>query len=256
VGHSLGWSFPAATHVGPREANLSPGREINVTQALKGRVELRLSLSPKQLRKLFPGTHTITLELQIAVRPPHGASTTTVEFATFVLRAPKHGKLHVSKLKAVSSKTANMRAAFTHARIERREESSGTIIYYAQGSFTQPCDGLTGTIHLTVTVPGPSDPNRGADTTASVGGSFAFTKCAGLSTQGTGTISASGKGAGYMQVPHGTGTFSGAGGQLSGGGSSFAYIVNTASALIGGHLATGNQTCPSIFLNDTELSQS
>jgi hypothetical protein len=225
-----------------------------VRHAKKGRVKLHLSLNQKQLRKLFPGTHRITLELQVIVKPPHGASTTTMEFESFVLKAPKHGKLHVSKLTLAPSNTPSVKPTFTRTSVERTDEDSGATVFSESGSFVQLCDGLTGTIHLTVTIPGPSDPNRGADTTSSATGSFSFTKCAGLSTQGSGTINANGKGATSSQLVHAGAIFSGAGGNLAGGGSTFAYIVNTASAVIGGNLATGNSTCPSIFLNDTDLN--
>ncbi len=235
-----------------------------VRHAKKGKVRLKLGLSPNTLRKLFPGTHTITLQLRVTIAPPHGVATTILEFETFTLKAPKHGKVTVSKLKldipAAGASTSTAHARFRVAAIEHGTNASDATVYKEVATISELCDGqvmLGGTLHLRVTVPGPSDPDRGGDTTASLNGSIQYRKCGDVTLGASvpATISGSGKGASSVQITTSKGPVSGAGGAVSDGDTTkLGYVVNTAGGQIGGTLGTGNAACPTIQLNAQVLT--
>jgi hypothetical protein len=237
-----------------------------VRHAHKGLVKLRLALGQKKLRRLFPGTHTITLELQVTETPPHGASQTIVEFDSFVLRAPKHGKVRVSRLQSVAGTNTGAAAAHvasTLRGVERAHEAAGgTVFSYTVGISQTVCGvpaALNGTLTLAVTFPPLpfTDPARNSGATGSLTGTLTLSACG--SPPLTPPVSISVNASGTSVLPGGYNvklghSYTGLAGHLAdASGTVLTYVVSGTEGLIWGTLGTGNSACKTIELVPTPL---
>jgi len=252
-------SSDAAAMTARRVARATPTISVSHTirRARKGRVAFALKFNVAELRKLFPGTHTLTLALTVTITPPHGLRHTFLVLDHLTLRAPAHGRLTITRVGPDLGSGSHGAAARERPAAEPRATGGETDLSFS-GTLPNGC----GTLKLTVTIPPPTDANRLADTTATVTGHVSYTKCGDLDLSSHPLAfdpSVTIPGASSVMVTVGSGAQVAQVAMISGKvsnsyGDNLTYAVNSGGGALVGTLATTNVTCPAFGIGSVPMT--
>ncbi len=252
-------SSDAAAMTARRVARATPTITVSHTirRARKGRVAFALKFNVAELRKLFPGTHTLTLAVTVTITPPHGLRHTFLVLDHLTLRAPAHGRLTITRVGPDLGSGSHAAAARERPAAEPRATGGETDLSFS-GTLPNGC----GTLKLTVTIPPPTDANRLADTTATVTGHVSYTKCGDLDLSSHPLAfdpSVSIPGASSVMVTVGSGAQVAQVAMISGKvsnsyGDNLTYAVNSGGGALVGTLATTNVTCPAFGIGSVPMT--